>query len=652
MKFTSFKSKLTLTVGLVAFISYMIIILYTGITISNRTLEAAKKDIVKQAQKHAFLVQDDMDKAFMTSITLAKSLAAIQNKNSPALTRKDVNQILERLLLDNPDFMGTYTLWEPNAFDNQDALYANTAGHDATGRFVPYWTRGEDNNIDMRASLFYTTAGFDKGDYYLIPTKRKREVILEPAKFPIQGKDVLLTSLIAPVLRNNKSQGIFGVDITIDHFQKKTEAAQQEMYDGEIKIVVLSNKGRYVANTANPELVGEVISTNFGNKENTLRKIQEGKTEIEKIDDAYTASVPVIIGNTQTPWQIQITVAESVILHKVRKGLTVMILLACLFGVAGVVLISLIIGRITRPLSKLADKTKGVAEGKLDMNIDINRTDELGLLSNSFSSMISKLRTIITSIKVNSTMVSDGSSQISTSAQQIAQGANMQSISTENIHSAIRNFVGKIDSINGYISANQEKTTAGVKSLEDAQNSTEYTLNSIENIAKDIISIQGIAKKTDILAINAAIEAAKAGETGRGFSVVANEVRKLAEQTRETSNRIFETTQDSVNIAHKSDLALKGIVEDAKETFVLIQKIVEAGEQQKQDANNINTGVQELSTIVQQNSATAEELSTSAEELASQSVALTELISYFSFKGTSETDPIKAEPTGKRIDLN
>ena len=173
------------------------------------------------------------------------------------------------------------------------------------------------------------------------------------------------------------------------------------------------------------------------------------------------------------------------------------------------------------------------------------------------------------------------------------------------------------------------------KSANEMKLSNEFfvkAINSVITISKKILIITEIANKIDILSINAAIEAAHAGEVGKGFSVVANEIRRLADKTKIASNEINKLSQDGQNISKIAGEKLKNVIPEIIKSAELVNKIVSAGKEQQIGAESVNISVQQLTEITNENSASAEEMSASAEELSAQAQQLKELISVFKIR--------------------
>jgi methyl-accepting chemotaxis protein len=135
----SIQGKITLWAGLCLLVLGIILTGYAVITLRGIALEAAEHESLTAAQADAAHVKAELEVALDAARTLAQALTAVKTENIN-LTRDDVNGILKQVLADNPQFLGVYTLWEPNAFDGNDAKFANTAGHDDTGRFASFRT--------------------------------------------------------------------------------------------------------------------------------------------------------------------------------------------------------------------------------------------------------------------------------------------------------------------------------------------------------------------------------------------------------------------------------------------------------------------------------------------------------------------------------
>lgn len=311
--------------------------------------------------------------------------------------------------------------------------------------------------------------------------------------------------------------------------------------------------------------------------------------------------------------------------------ITLVIVLFIAFGISA--LIAVWVGRrISKPIIKLAKNAEQISEGNISIHINTDQKDEVGKLAKSFNKMVQHLRETILSITESIENVKHGSNQISVSAQQIAQGANQQAASAEEIGSSIEQVSATISQNTQNAQVTERIAIKAEQGIVKGHDATKKTLKTMLEIADKILVITKIAEKTDLLAINAAIEASKAGTHGKGFAVVANEIRQLSETAQKSANEIVNLADDSVRIAKESDSVFNEIAPDVKKTAKLVQEITAANIEQKTSIDQITQAVMQFNSVVQENSATAEELSSGSEELASQAMSLRDAISFFSLE--------------------
>ena len=234
-----------------------------------------------------------------------------------------------------------------------------------------------------------------------------------------------------------------------------------------------------------------------------------------------------------------------------------------------------------------------------------------------------------------SSNVSSGSAQLSSSSVQMAQGSAEQASSVEEVTSSIEEMSASIsqNSDNSQQTEKIAKQTSG-----DAKVSGDaviQTLDAMKSIAEKVGIIQEIARQTNLLSLNASIEAARAGEQGKGFSVVATEVRKLAEQTQSAASEIQKLSKNSVDVAENASGLLIKLVPDIEKTAELVAEISAASNEQRNGSDQINSAIQGVNTVVQENSSQAEEISSTAEELSAQATELQQAISFFTTTDTS-----------------
>ncbi len=304
-----------------------------------------------------------------------------------------------------------------------------------------------------------------------------------------------------------------------------------------------------------------------------------------------------------------------------------------LVTIVGLIL-SIIIGMtISRSVIAGIMAVKGVASkvanGDLREKVDIKSSDEIGELGDNINRMVENLSKIVDEVGVTSNELNTAVNEVASSAQQISDGAQQQSASFEELASSVQANAENASLANTVAQKTAEEAKRSGVKMED----TIGAMNAIEKSSKQISDaieiITDIADQTNLLALNAAIEAARAGEHGKGFAVVADEVRKLAERSAESAKEISDIIKIStqqvergVVLAKESGESLNKIVEEVTKIADQLQAISDATQEQA-------ATMEENTSITEANAAASEELAASADNMAQQAVRLKELVARF-----------------------
>jgi len=270
-----------------------------------------------------------------------------------------------------------------------------------------------------------------------------------------------------------------------------------------------------------------------------------------------------------------------------------------------------------------------LAKGDLSQKYTIESTGELKRMGDALNKTIHVLNELIVKVKLNAENIADAGSQMAHAAVQLSDAANKQAISVEEILSSMEHMVVNIQQNSSNARQTEKIATKAATDTFQSKKVVDETVQSMQLIAAKISIIGEISRQTNLLALNAAVEAARAGEHGRGFSVVATEVRKLAERSQLAAIEIDEVSNRSVVIAQKSGEMLAQIAPDIQKTSDLVQEITASSSEQSANADQINHAIQTLNFVVQENVATAEQMAANAEEFNAQAEELRNAISFF-----------------------
>jgi len=605
--------------------------------------------------------------------SLVNLMAFIDELGPVEERRNAVNFMLNSMIRKHPDFVGVWTVFEPNALDGRDALYRNTPGSDETGRFVSYWTN--NNGVIGMTAL----EGYANADYYRTSLRTGKEYIAEPYYENIGGRRVLITSVTVPIIQNGRTVGVAGVDLELTDIQAMI---LQIKPFGEGYAAIYSSGGLVVSHPSADRLgrrLEDVSRGLFGDRMNALlQSLKDGsifdETLISQDHNGARMIVltrPFTIGNDDDAWMAVTVVPYNTVMRQVQQMTLVLIILGVMILAVITVIIFFIARSITAPIKSMEGVLQFIGEGDFTHSINVTTNDEIGNMSRFLNTTLEKIKNLIKVIKEQATELGKVGTNLSSNMTETAAAineitANIQNIKgrtinqsasvsetnatmeqiTNNIHrlneqverqtasvsqssSAIEQMLANVQSVTNTLVKNKENVNSltaasevGRASVQDVSQDIQEITRESEGLLEINSVMENIASQTNLLSMNAAIEAAHAGEAGKGFAVVAGEIRKLAENSSAQSKTISavlkkikasidKITQSTNNVLEKFEL----IDEHIKTVSEQEENIRNAMEEQSQGSKQVLEAVGSLNDITQNVKSESGEMRTGSKEV-------------------------------------
>jgi len=658
--------------------------------------EAAQARIEAQGEVQALIIRRQFMDAYQYGNGFARQVLFLREQAEKRFLdafdlREDLTRQVKSALQANPNLLGLSLVFEANALDGKDELFAGQkeVGSNEKGRFALYWsqpTPGKLTAMPLPESDMADTSRGPSGEpnnaWFTCPRSTLKPCVIEPYFYEIDGQNVLMTSIVFPLMVEGKVIASLSVDINLNSLQALSQQASKKLYDGQTSVSILSPVGLLAGYSPDASQLSkrleQVDPVNGAALTRKLSTLSATQSEREQDQLKILAPFQPIPGGKS--WGVLLDIPEKVLVgpaetlkgqldERNAAGTLVELGLGLLAAVVGLLLVWLMARSVTRPILAVARMLEDIASGEGDLTRRLNyaKRDELGQLAGWFNRFLDKLQPVIAEVKrsvqdargtadqsaaiASQTsagmeqqyrqvdQVATASHEMSATAQDVARSAAQAAHAARDADQATHQGLTVIDrttSSIGHLAADMSQAMVQVEGL--AANS--------EKIGSVLEVIRAIAEQTNLLALNAAIEAARAGEAGRGFAVVADEVRNLArrtqesvEETRQVIEQLQSGTQEVVTSMGNSHRQAQGSVEQVSQALTALRQIgdavtvitdmnlqiASAAEEQSAVAEEINHNVATIRDVTESLSGQANEsarVSQSLNSLANQQQGL------------------------------
>ena len=651
---------------------------------SESVINKTQQLLASVSQLNAQETQRYVDEAIYRAEMLASSAQFLKNNADENFTpseelRTALDEMVRRSVLNFDSIQGAYLVFKPDLLDAEDANYvdADYVGSNERGRFAPYW-KVADNGENVLPNVLSesTLSDNSNSERFFCPLSSGQTCISTPRVVSSGGQELLTSSISVPIIVDDVAIGFLGIDLRLDGLTNVVTQSDQSLFEGAGAVYVVSLDGSVIASDDQSIAVGSSFQSNNTSSDLMTDFIFGGEvtTQWSENGEWLLAFAPVVAANQtwgvlfEIPRESVVADAnqlDAIISTKLSEGIKTEVIAGISFILFGLAIIAFASLSIVKPIRQVVERLNDIAsgEGDLTQRLEVKYQDEIGQLSQGFNLFLDKLQHTIKEVIQTTEQVASTTSQAKASASSTRESSESQFKEVDLVATAaeemtqtsglvVQNAEIAVDAAcEANRSAQQgqqviELSAGEMRKLVDRMSSAvpivEELAKNNGNITEILSVIEGISEQTNLLALNAAIEAARAGEQGRGFAVVADEVRNLASRTqssvgeiRAVIDKVHAGTQDVVEaiqegniLANDTALHVQKAVEDLGSIFTSIEaisdmnnQIVRAAEEQQSVSGEVNQSVvniRDLSAKILDQAAASEQVGSEIDQLSQQ----------------------------------